>query len=125
KINAFATSGHVDVVYPMKLTLTYPDPTTLNPGETFTVSSSWEPDRNADKPASLKTRSPNAGVSVRDIINLDQAQIEFRVKAFSHTIFHDWLAIPSFHVDEELFNTDTLFEGGIPIPKKLQSILSC
>jgi hypothetical protein len=118
-VNAFATSGNVDVAYPITLNLTYPDPATLSPGQTFTVTSSWAPVTTGATPANLTTHSPQAYVTVRDVLDIDEMGLEVRAKAFSHTIIYgtlddlipNILFDPPHHFDYTLFDTRNLTEG--------------
>src|SRR5579871_826250 len=77
-LNAYATSGSVDADYPLTLNLNYPDPSTLAPGQTFTLTSSYTVSPNA----TLATHSPDAGVIMHAHLQSDPMKIFLNVEAF-------------------------------------------
>ena len=44
EFESIASGGEVSLAYPGSVGLTYPDPKTLFPGDTFTINSTWTPD---------------------------------------------------------------------------------
>src|SRR5262249_20475624 len=55
EFESIASGGEVQLAYPGGLTLNYPDPKTLYPGDSFTITSSWDP--HADQGTMSSTKS--------------------------------------------------------------------
>lgn len=65
-IQVTGKNGEINVVYPMNVVLSYPDPRTLRPGDTFVVSSSF--DRAGS--GSLWTTAPNFGFKLSGLLTV-------------------------------------------------------
>src|SRR5262249_625685 len=85
-------NGTVSVEYPMAAKLTFPDPRTLRPGDTFTIGSSFEhfPGGN------MSSTSPDWGFRLEAILN---ARLRVRIVV---ALLGDNV------VDEELYDSGTL-----------------
>lgn len=64
-ITVTGKNGEVNVTYPMNVVLTYPDPRTLRPGDTFTIHSSFARSGNG----TLSTSAPDFGFKLRGILS--------------------------------------------------------
>jgi hypothetical protein len=115
--NAYATSGSVDVSYPLTLTLTYPDSGTLSPGQTFTVSSAWVPTGGT-----LNTHSPDAGVSLNAILQSNPLDIYVKAVAFSHNVISDEVVNIPLDINKRLFDSHTLTQGSTDIVPGILSV---
>lgn len=114
RFHAYATSGRVDVNYPGTLTLTYPDPSTLAPGQTFTVKSSWALDSTA---AEMQTHSPDAGVSLGAFVKSDPMRIHLQAEVFSHNLINNDVLNTTIDFDKTLLDTHNLTQGSYVLIK--------
>jgi hypothetical protein len=63
-IDVWGRNGEINARYPMDVVLTYPDPRTLRPGDTFTIGSSFA----RAGTGSLSTTAPDFGFKLRGIL---------------------------------------------------------
>jgi len=118
-------SGSVDVGYPVGIDLNFPDPNTVLPGETFSISSSFTP----STAAAMTTNFPEASLSL-DLIFDVYADAHARVCLVD--CFVDTDLFPTIDVDETInlidldSNTGQLeletFGGLVPITVQVPDI---
>jgi hypothetical protein len=94
--------GAVNVSYPVQVTIQYPDPGTLYPGDPFTLFTSFVPASGG----SLTTSSPHARVTVDAILNATFSA-SAQVKAFGADLFSESLTIPPIGSDNWTTILDT------------------
>lgn len=94
-IQVTGKNGTANVKYPAAIQLVYPDPGTVKPGDSFTISSSFT--RGAG--GSLTTTPPDFGFKLRGILNV-QASADARVKLVGAELFN-----------ENIFDTGTIDLG--------------
>ncbi len=121
---AYANSGKVNITYPLTFTLNYPTPSSLSPGQTFTVSSSWSPGTPMATP-SLVTKSPSFGVSLNGILEEPNISLDISGRAFGEWIFRDTIFHQSIDFNQTLVDTKDvnpgtkdLFEGILSVAYK-------
>lgn len=107
---AYANSGTVNVHYPLTLNLTYPSPSTLSPGQTFTLTSTWTPGAPGATP-SLVTKSPSFGVKLNGILEAPKIDLRISGRAFGEWIFRNTIFSESFNFSETLLDTADLNPG--------------
>ena len=107
RFSQYANGGTVSVAYPLTLNLTYPDPATLSPGQTFTLSSSWARGVPGADPY-MSTNSPSLGLAAAAGLNVSQARLKFSARAFGAWIFNDNI----FNIQNQQFNAPLFDTGG-------------
>ena len=116
--NAYANGGTVNIAYPITLTLNYPNPSTLSPGQTFTISSSWSPGTPKATPA-LTTTSPKFGAKFGGVMEVADAHLKISGRAFGEWVFRKTIFSESIHFHQTLLDTKDLsaatkdFAGGL------------
>ena len=124
RFNAVATGGHVSVDYPIHVHLDAPK--FIAPGASFLIHVTYQ----GDSAAQVNTFSPQAYASINLMLNA-QLYLNGRVEIASRDLFNsdiiDWAdrddpqspkygqggGNKGFHVNSELFNTNTLLNGGL------------
>jgi hypothetical protein len=109
-LTQYANGGTVAVVYPLTLTLTYPDQATLAPGQTFTLRSSWVPGVPGVAPY-LSTKSPSFGLAADAGLNISEAWLHLGLRAFGDWFINDDIFNTSFDINQRLFDTAWLGNG--------------
>ncbi len=124
RFKAVATGGHVSVDYPVHVHLDAPK--FIAPGASFLIHVTYQ----GDSSARVTTASPQAYASINLMLNA-QLYLNARVEIASRDLFNsdiiDWAdrddpqspkfgaggGNKGFHVNTELFNTNTLLNGGL------------
>jgi hypothetical protein len=96
------SGGDVNVSYPVRVSIQYPDAGTLYPGDSFNLLTSFVPESGG----SLTTSSPHARVTVDAILNATFSG-SAEVKAFGDTLFNESLSIPPIGSNNWLTVLDT------------------
>lgn len=102
RIEVWGKNGELNVEYPCGVTLSYPDPATLRPGDPFTISSSYT--RNTG--GSMSTTAPDFGFALGGLLDVS-VKLDARVSLFGETLASETIFEKGYDdIEVGIFNTD-------------------
>lgn len=102
RVQVWGKNGVLNVEYPCGITLTYPDPKTLHPGDTYTISSSY----TRAGAGTMSSTAPDFGFSLAGLFDAE-IKVRATVKLFGEEIVGKNILEKSWdNLEVGLFNTD-------------------